>query len=240
MERATISPLTPGQRSQASSRNTMGASPGATERSSSSAESSQKRKSLSSPPGNSRASPLRTGSSLLLEHTKRTAMEAQSHRTNVRLLELGIQEDEGVMAINNQGRQPDDLPLHAFPNTAAKKNVTVRRSRDRLSGEPKSQPKSPEEITNRLPKRRERDVRYSMESESDFRGATAITYRRQHGREFPAMTPGLGSDQMAGAPVHVNSDILPPPPLTTDEVVSTLRQEKDESSKDSRNRFHSR
>ena len=165
-------------------------------------------------------------------------MEAQAHRTNVRLRELGKQGDEDVMATNYQGRQPDDLPLPAYPNTAAKKNVTVRRSRDRMSAEPNPQPKSPEELTNRLPKRRERDVRYSMESESDSRGATAISYRRQHGRELMAPEPSPG--QTAGDPVHVNSDILPPTPWTSDEVASTLRQEKDESFDDSRDRFHSR
>jgi hypothetical protein len=88
------------------------------------------------------------------------------------------------MAEDFQGGQPDDLPQPAYPSTAARKNVTVRRSRDRLSAASSTQPRSPEDLTLRLPKRRERDVRYSIESDTASRGATAFTYRRQHGREF--------------------------------------------------------
>ncbi len=62
--------------------------------------------------------------------------------------------------------------------------MTVRRSRDRLSAAPSVQPKSPEELTLRLPKRRERDVRYSIESDTASRGAVAFTYRKQHGKEI--------------------------------------------------------
>ena len=111
-------------------------------------------------------------------------MEAQAHRTHVRLLELDREAIDASMAKDSQGVLPDDLPLPALPSTAARKNVTERRSRDRLSAVPSYQSKSPEEITRRLSKRRERDVRYSIESDTASRGATAITYRKQHGREI--------------------------------------------------------
>jgi hypothetical protein len=184
MDRAQRSPLTPNQGGKASPRILMRAGPGTTERTSSSSESPSKRHSSSSTPGKSRASPLMTDASLFLEYTKRTAMEAQAQRTNVRLLELEKEANDEVMAEDFQGVQPDDLPLPAYPGTAARKNVTVRRSRDRLSAVSSTQPRSPEDLTLRLPKRRERDVRYSIESDTASRGATAFTYRRQHGREI--------------------------------------------------------
>jgi hypothetical protein len=111
----------------------MGAGPGTTEHTSSSSETPSKRKSSSSTSGKSRASPLMPGSSLFLEYTKRTAMEAQAQRTNVRLLELERKTNDETMAENLQGVRPDDVPLPVYPNTASRKNITVRRSRDRLS-----------------------------------------------------------------------------------------------------------
>ena len=111
-------------------------------------------------------------------------MEAQAQRTKVRLLELEREANDETMAEDLQWVQPDDLPLPAYPSTAARKNVTVRRSRDRLSAVSITQPRSPEDLTLRLPKRRERDVRYSIESDTAARGATAFTYRRQHGKEI--------------------------------------------------------
>jgi hypothetical protein len=81
-------------------------------------------------------------------------MEAQAHRTNVRLLELDREANDASMAKDFQGVQRDDLPLPAYPGTTARKNVTVRRSRDGVSAAPSYQSKSPDEITRRLSKRR--------------------------------------------------------------------------------------
>jgi hypothetical protein len=93
----------------------------------------------------------------------------------VRLLELEMEEKNDAIARSCRGEQPDGSSSPAYPGTAARQNVTVRRSRDRLSAASSVASKTPDDITNRRPNRRARGIRYSMESDGDFRGATAVT-----------------------------------------------------------------
>jgi hypothetical protein len=128
----------------------------------------------------SRVSPVRrdgysTSSSPLVEHTRRVAMEAQAFRTRVRLqdLERAAHNGEGTHQDQEDMLLDDDSELRilrsfiqespTYPNTEARQNVTVRRSRDRLSGR-SSEIRTPEAVTGRRSSLRERDRRYSLEA----------------------------------------------------------------------------
>jgi hypothetical protein len=145
-------------------------------------------------------------------------MEAQTQRTPVRLLEPEMEAKNATLAGSFQGEQPD-APPPAYPGTVARQNVTVRRSRDRLSAASNVAPKTPDDLTTRRPNRRARDVRYSIESDGGFLGATAVTYRKQHGREFQEshlrdrgapnemthrVAQGSSPNQMAGSVIFSN------------------------------------
>jgi hypothetical protein len=133
-----------------------------------------------------------SSSSPLVEHTRRVAMEAQAYRTMVRLQDLeGSTRNDAVTGDGEEGDLPYEVqsPVgeaspslfqagSAFPGTAARQNVTVHRSRDRLSDRPVVAARSPEVFTSRRPSKRERDKRYSLESglEMSFRGANAIIH----------------------------------------------------------------
>ncbi len=174
----------------------------------------------SSTSGRFRTSPSTPAGSLFLDYTRRTAVEAQAQRTSVRMMELEMAAKNEEMAERFQGGQPDDgspspaFSPPAYPGTAARQNVTERRSRNRLSTA-SSAATTPENITSRLSNRRTRDVRYSVQSDGDFRGATAVTYRKQHGREIqethlrgrgvsPAVESGSSPNQMAGSVAFLN------------------------------------
>ncbi len=127
----------------------------------------------------SRVSPVRrdgyaASSSPIVEHTRRLAIEAQAYRTQRRLqdLEGSICNDEEVLPAG----EAEHRILRSFaqesltyPSMEARKNVTVRRSRDRLSGQT-SAARTPEAITSRRSSLRERDRRYSLESSTIFCG----------------------------------------------------------------------
>jgi hypothetical protein len=111
------------------------------------------------PPGTSPLSRARIlsspKSSSNLEFTKKTMIEAQAYRTSVRVGELereATRNDAVSNGIREGEQQSVEADLFArvspsYPNTAARRNITVRKSRDRLDGAASS--KSPEEITNR-------------------------------------------------------------------------------------------
>ncbi len=76
----------------------------------------------------------------------------------------------------------------SYPDTAARRNITMRKSRDCLDDAATS--KSPEVMTNRRSSRRMKDILYSMEGDSDFQGATAIVHTRKHGEEIYSQYEG--------------------------------------------------
>ena len=189
MESTQKSSSTPGQGSRTSPRVSMGGEDGTAERTSRSPASLVNRQSTSYMSRHVRASPSSPAGSVFLDYTRRTAVEAQAQRTSVRLMELEMAAKNEELAQRFQGGQPDvgspalgDSPP-AYPGTAARQNVTVRRSRDRLSAASR-EVTAPENITSRLSNRRTRDVRYSIQSDGDSRGTSAVFYRKQHGREI--------------------------------------------------------
>lgn len=105
----------------------------------------------------------------VLEHTKQNLKDAQAQRTANRITELNSPENGGHLGI---------------PGTAARQNVTLRRSKGRSSEFPDFGSRSPDAILKRRSNARPKDKRYSMESEVDFRSATAKIYQRRHREEF--------------------------------------------------------
>ena len=113
-----------------------------------------------------------TSASPLVEHTRRVAMEAMAHRTSVRMqvLEEAARSDQEGMIPHDESELrilrsfAQESPI--YPDTATRKNVTVRRSRDRHSGL-SSSVRTPEAITSRRSSIRDRDRRYSLESDPD-------------------------------------------------------------------------
>jgi hypothetical protein len=76
-----------------------------------------------------------------------------------------------------------DLPARVspfVPNTAARRNVTMRKSRDRLHDA--LPPRTPDDVLKRRSSRRVRDVQY--ENEINFQGASAVTHSKRHGEEL--------------------------------------------------------
>ena len=116
----------------------------------------------SGPRVSSRSSPALSSSSLspsILDYTRRTQVEAQAFRTGARITELDIQaRDVTRQDTVMRGMHEDDLEVPAYPGTVARRNVTVRRSRDRLSGRPQIPPRTPEDVLRRRPMDRPRDL----------------------------------------------------------------------------------
>ncbi len=125
----------------------------------------------------SRVSPARrdgyaASSSPVVEHTRRVAMEAQAYRTQVRQqdLEGSVCDDEELLPAGEAEQRilrsfAQESPI--YPDTAARQNVAVRRSRDRLSGQT-AVARTPEAVTSRRYSLRDRDRRYSLESSTVF------------------------------------------------------------------------
>ena len=136
----------------------------------------------------SSAWPLSPASLAKLEHTKRTAREAQEYRTMLRMAKLRqeVMRNDAVTEDDQEDRQTaieTDLPARVspfVPNTAARRNITMRRSRDRLHDD--VLPRTPDDITKRRSSRREKDVKY--ENEISFQGASAVSFSRRHGEEI--------------------------------------------------------
>jgi hypothetical protein len=133
----------------------------------------------------SRGSPALSSSSLspsVLDFTRRTQAEAQAFRTGVRIAELDSQakkakrNDASMAGVNE-----DESNLPVYPGTAARQNITVRRSRDRLSGRPQISPRKSDDVLRRRSMDRPRDLEYE---EQCSREASAVTFKRNHEEEF--------------------------------------------------------
>jgi hypothetical protein len=134
-------------------------------------------------------SPSGSSSSLslsVLDFARRTQIEAQAQRTAVRIEELERDaERETQYADRDEAtavRVTEELPVeHIYPGTVARKNVTVRRSRDRLSGRPLALPRTPEDVLRRRSLDRPRDKRSDAQEQHVTQGASAVTHIRKHG-----------------------------------------------------------
>ncbi len=69
------------------------------------------------------------------------------------------------------------------PGTAARKNITVRRSRDRLSARPVIAPRTPEDLLQRRSGRRSIDVEL-LDEQSVSRSASAKFHVKKHGEDL--------------------------------------------------------
>jgi hypothetical protein len=112
-------------------------------------------------------------------------VEAQGYRTALRLEELKREAERNDAVTKDEGRAgiENDLPSRVspfVPNTAARRNITMRKSRDRLHDD--LPPRTPDDVTKRRSTRRERDVHY--ENEMRFQGASAVSFSRRHGEEI--------------------------------------------------------
>ena len=148
----------------------------------------------------------RTGSSSspILEYTKRTMMEAQAFRTAARLAELEPDaRNEGKSQNNGEGGPPEQSS-QVYPGTAARRNVTERRSRDRWSNLPIVEARTPEAVLARRSSRREKDKRYSLGADPDayLREARPTTYDKKYGEgvmdPYPPLPPSPFSNLAPG------------------------------------------
>ncbi len=129
------------------------------------------RQSSSVPRVSSRGSPALSSSSLspsILDYTRRTQVEELESQAKA------ATRNDAVMDEMNE----DDSDLPSYPGTAARRNITVRRSRDRLSGKPQIQPRTPEDLLRRRSMDRPRDLEYE---EQVSRETSEVTYKRKHG-----------------------------------------------------------
>ena len=158
----------------------------------------------------SRVSPARrdgyaASSSSIVEHTRRVAMEAQAYRTQVRQqnLEGSVCDDEELLPAGEAEQRifrsfAQESPI--YPDTAARQNVTVRRSRDRLSGQT-AVARTPETVTSRRSSLRDRDRRYSLESSTAFRDheiqyLDGLQLLEEPGDESAGRMSGLGNERV--------------------------------------------
>ena len=143
-------------------------------------------------------SPRGSSSSLspsILEYARRTQTEAQAHRTSTRIAELEFEshqeERNDAVGIHGQEEKPFE---REYPGTAARKNITVRRSRDRLSGRPVVLPRTPENLLRRRSLERPQDKRSDEKGQQSTRGAAAVVHVRRHGEELQGSYPSLNHD----------------------------------------------
>ena len=125
-----------------------------------------------------------TMSSPTLDYARRMNIEAQAYRTAVRVAELDAQargRNDAVVGDSQNEMIEGDFDL--VPGTAARRNVTIRRSRDRLSARPVIDPRTPEDLMQRRSVRRSIDVEYSNE-QLESRSASAKFHVKKHGEEL--------------------------------------------------------
>jgi hypothetical protein len=149
-------------------------------------------------------------------------MEAQAFRTRVRLqdLERAAHNGEGTHQDQEDMLPDDDSELRilrsfvkespTYPNTEARQNVTVRRSRDRLSGR-SSEIRTPEAVTGRRSSLRERDRRYSLEASQKM---PANTFARDNEEELRASYQDVNlrpddSRQISSSPGEIEERVTP-------------------------------
>jgi hypothetical protein len=121
----------------------------------------------------------------VLEYARRTQVDAQAHRTSVRMAELECkaQDDERNDAVGGQVQEEQPFE-RAYPGTTARKNVTIRRSHDRLSGRPVVVPRTPEDLLRRQSLERPQDKRSDEKGQQSAQGASAVVHVRKHGEEL--------------------------------------------------------
>ncbi len=123
-------------------------------------------------------------------------IEAQAFMTSVRVGALNreanrndaVSNDREERAQHSVGADLFARVSPSYPDTAARRNITMRKSRDRLDD---ATSKSPEVMTSRRSSRKMKDIIYSMEGDSDFQGATAIVHTRKHGEEIYSQYEGM-------------------------------------------------
>ncbi len=131
----------------------------------------------------------------MLDFARRTQMEAQAQRTAVRIAELEHESQDGDRNAATVARIEEDLPIgYVYPGTVARKNVTVRRSRDRLSGRPVVPPRTPEDVLRRRSLDRPRDKRSDEQEQTVTQGASAVFHVRKHGEELLGSYRGFDPD----------------------------------------------
>jgi hypothetical protein len=154
-------------------------------------ENSARRQSQGTNPLRSTSSsawPLSPATLAKLEYTKRSAMEAQEYRTALRVAELNreAERNDAVAKEDQEGGRAGietDLPARVspfVPNTAARRNIAMRKSRDRLHDD--MPPRTPDDVMKRRSNRREQDIKY--ENEMRFQGSSAVSFSRRHGEEI--------------------------------------------------------
>ena len=133
-------------------------------------------------------SPRGSSSSLspsILDYARRSQIEAQAYRTSARIAELELdahkEERNDAVGVHGQEEKPFE---RGYPGTAARKNITVRRSRDRLSGRPVVLPRTPEDLLRRRSVERPQDKRSDEKGQQSSRGAAAVVHDRRHGEEL--------------------------------------------------------
>jgi hypothetical protein len=139
--------------------------------------------SASVPHERQRSSPAMSSSSLspsVLDFARMTQTQAQAQRTAARIAEL---ESQGKEEARNDAvmMDMDEPEFTVYPGTVARRNITVRRSRDRLSGRPDVPPRTPEHVLRRRSMDRPRDTEYG---EQVSRATSAVTFQRKHAEEL--------------------------------------------------------
>jgi hypothetical protein len=89
-------------------------------------------------------------------------------------------QDEGRDDAVDEQVQEEQPFERAYPGTTARKNVTVRRSRDRLSGRPVVVPHTPEDLLRRRSLERPQDKRSEEKGQYLTQGASAVIHVRRH------------------------------------------------------------
>ena len=119
-----------------------------------------------------------------LEYTRQMASDAQAHRTAVRLSELKAQAKSRDDAVGSDSQnEMFEGEFDLVPGTVARRNITVRRSRDRLSSRPVIESRTPEDLLQRRSNRRSIDVEYANE-QTESRSASAKFHIKKHGEEL--------------------------------------------------------
>jgi hypothetical protein len=123
-------------------------------------------------------------------------------------------QDEGRDEAGYEQVQEEQPFERVYPGTTAKKNVTVRRSRDRLSGRPVGIPRTPEDLLSRRSLERPEDKRSEEKGQHLTQGASAVVHVRKHGEELRGpyrVVPYSQADPDAGFR-YAGGTGRPPPP----------------------------
>ncbi len=119
----------------------------------------------------------------VLDFARMTQTQAQAHRTAVRIAEFlksqGKEEARNDAVMMDMGMNKPESTV--YPGTVARRNITVCRSCDRLSGRPDVPPRTPDHVLRRRSMDRPRDKEYG---EQVSRATSAVTFKRNHAKEL--------------------------------------------------------